>query len=147
MTTPLLRALGLAPLLAACYTQRPLTTPLPAPATRIVAQLTDSGVVAMSTMIGAGAVEVEGVIAAADATAWDVQLLRVDYRGGASVLWNREQVRFPRYALTGATERRFDKRKSWLTAGVITVSAFLAARLFGVFGLGDNPATQPPPPN
>lgn len=140
-------AVGLVPLLAACYTQHPLVTPAPAPATRIVARVTDSGVVAMSNAIGAGAVEVEGVVAAADAGAWDLQLVRVEYRGGAQVVWNREQVSFPRYTLTNATERRLDKRKSWLAAGLITAGAFLAARLFGAFGLGDGPGGEPPPPN
>src|SRR5207248_867880 len=72
---------GVLPLLAACYTQRPLTVPVPAVGTQIVASVTDSGVVAMSNALGPGAVEVEGVIAAADASAWELQLVRVDYRG------------------------------------------------------------------
>src|SRR5437763_10126110 len=62
-------AVGVLPLLAACYTQRPLTVPVPAVGTQIVASVTDSGVVAMSNALGPGAVEVEGVIAAADASA------------------------------------------------------------------------------
>ena len=140
-------AVGLVPLLTACYTQRPLTTAVPAATTRIVAQVTDSGVVAMSNAIGAGATEVEGVVAAADATSWDLQVIRVDYRGGTSVLWNREPVNFPRYTLTRATERTLDKKKSWLAGGLITAGALLAARVFGAFGFGDNPGTDPPPPN
>jgi hypothetical protein len=140
-------AVGLVPLLTACYTQRPLTTAVPAATTRIVAQVTDSGVVAMSNAIGAGAIEVEGVVAAADAASWDLHVIRVDYRGGTSVLWNREPVTFPRYTLTRATERTLDKKKSWLAGGLITVGALLAARVFGAFGFGDNPGTDPPPPN
>jgi hypothetical protein len=140
-------AVGLVPFLTACYTQRPLTTAMPAPMTRIVARVTDSGVVAMANAIGSGAIEVEGVVDAADAVSWDLQVIRVDYRGGASVLWNRERVSFPRYTLTSATERTLNKKKSWIAAGLITVGAFLAARVFGAFGLGDNPDTEPPPPN
>jgi len=138
---------GLVPLLSACYTQGPLTAPVPAPQTRIVAQVTDSGVVAMSNALGPGAVEVEGVIAAADAAAWSLRVLRVDYRGGASTLWNREVVSFPRYLLTNATEKRLNKKKSWLAAGLFTAGALLAARLTGAFGLGENPDRPPPPPN
>jgi hypothetical protein len=138
---------GFAPLLAACYTQRPLTTPVPLSATRIVAQVTDSGVIAMSNAIGAGAVEVEGVVAAADGNEWELQVVRVDYRGGRSVPWNGEQVRFPRYALTNATERTLNKRKSWLAAGVLTAGALLAARLFGAFGFGGSSDGELPPPN
>jgi hypothetical protein len=115
--------------------------------TRVVARLTDSGVVAMANAIGSGAVEVEGLVAAADAASWDLQLIRVDYRGGASVTWRGERVTFPRYALTGATERTLSRRRSWLTAGAIVVGAILAARVFGAFGFGEPPDEDPPPPN
>src|SRR2546426_10962906 len=69
---------GVLPLLAACYTQRPLTVPVPAVGSQIVASVTDSGIVAMSNALGPGAVEGEGVIAAADASAGELQLVRVE---------------------------------------------------------------------
>jgi len=140
-------AIGLVPLLTACYTQRPLTAVAPAATTRIVAQLTDSGVVAMANAIGAGAMEVEGVVAAADAASWDLQVIRVDYRGGTSMPWNGERVSFPRYTLTNASERTFSKKKSWIAAGLITAGAVLAARLFGAFGFGSGSGSEPLPPN
>lgn len=142
----LLRAAGLVPLLAACYAQRPLTTTVPAPLTRIVAQVTDSGVIAMSNAIGSGAVEVEGVVTGADAVAWELELLRVDYRGGASVTWHRERVTFPRAALTHATERRYSKQRTWTAAGLIVAGSLLVARLFGAFGGNDSDNGGPPPP-
>jgi hypothetical protein len=140
-------AVVLLPLIAACYTQGPLTAPVPAPETRVVAQVTDSGLVAMSNALGPGAVEVEGVVAAADAAAWSLRVVRVDYRGGTSSVWNGEVVNFPRYLLTNATEKRLNRKKSWLAAGLITAGALLAARLTGAFGLGENPDRPPPPPN
>jgi len=133
--------------LAACFTQAPLAGPVPAPETRIVAMVTDSGVLAMSNAIGASATEVEGIVAGADATSWDLRLLRVDYRNGQSVTWNRELVRFPRSALSQATERRFSRGRSWIVAGLLTSTAFLAGRFLGVFGGGDNTDNQPPPPH
>jgi len=139
--------LGLLLPLSGCYTRGPLTTAVPAPGTRIVAQVTDSGVVALSNALGAGPVEVEGVVAAADDRSWDLQLVRVDYRGGASVLWNRERVSFPRATLAHATQMRLDRGKSWLVAGAVTATALLAARLFGAIGGGETPNPPPPPPN
>ena len=133
--------------LAACFTQAPLAGPVPAPETRIVAMVTDSGVLAMSNAIGPSATEVEGIVAGADATSWDLRLLRVEYRNGQSVPWNRELVRFPRSALSQATERRFSKGRSWIFAGLLTSTAFLAGRFLGVFGGGDNTDNQPPPPH
>ena len=147
LTVAHLFALGSVCLLAACFTQTPLATPTPAPETRIVAMVTDTGVLAMGNAIGSGATEVEGVVAGADATSWDLRLLRVDYRNGQSVAWNREQVRFPRSALSQATERRFSKGRSWIMAGLLTSTAFLAARFLGVFGGGENTEKPPPPPN
>jgi hypothetical protein len=146
--TPLSRfATALLPLLAACYTEQPIDMPVPAPDMRIVAQVTDTGRVAMSNTLGVGAMEVEGVVAGADATAWDLRMLRVSYRGGQSVMWNKELIRFPRAAVTNATQRRFSNKRSWLLAGLITSSALLAARFLGVLGGGGNTDTPPPPPH
>jgi len=133
-------------LLAACYTRRPITTSTPAPATRIVANLTDSGVVAMGSAIGTGAYEVEGLVAEADASVWKLQLTRVEQRTGNSVNWNRELVSFPRYALTNATEKRFDRTRSWMAAGLVTVGALLAAKFFSNIGADEEINPPPPPP-
>jgi hypothetical protein len=133
--------------LSACYRQLPLATSLPQPEQRIVAQVTDTGVVAMSNALGPGAQQVEGIVVAADNTAWDLRMLRVDYRGGSSVLWKQEQVRFPRSALSQATERKFSSGRSWVMAAAVTSVALLAARFIGVIGGGEDNTKPPPPPN
>jgi hypothetical protein len=142
-----LSVLGTACLLAACFIESPLAGPVPAPNTRIVAQVTDTGELAMKSAIGPDATEVEGIVEDADATSWNLRLLRVEYRNGQSVTWNRELIRFPRSALSQATERRFSNKRSWLMAGILTSTAFLAARFLGVIGGGDNTPAPPPPPN
>jgi hypothetical protein len=136
----------LVPLLGACYMHAPLDfRTIPPADTRIVAQVTDTGVLAMSSALGPGAREVEGIVAGADAASWDLRLMRVDYRGGTSVIWKGEQVRFPRSALSQASTRRFSKGRSWVLAGLITSSALLAARFLGVIGGGrGNDQTEPP---
>jgi len=141
------KAAALFLVLTACYTQRPLETPIPTPATRIVAQVTDSGAVAVGTSVGPGASEVEGVVTTADAAVWNLSLVRVDYRGGNSVIWNREQVSFPRYALSNPTEKRVDKARSWMAAGLITLGAFLAGRMFSQLAADSGGEPEPPPPN
>lgn len=149
MRLPVARAsiVGLLVPLGACYMQAPLTTPLPVPEQRIVAQVTDTGVLAMSNALGPGAQEVEGIVAGADNTAWDLRMLRVDYRGGTSVVWNRELVRFPRSALSQASERRFSRGRSWLMAAAVTSLALLSAKFLGVIGGGGDEGKPPPPPN
>jgi len=135
------------PLLAACYVQRPLSTPVPQATSRIVAQITDTGRAALAEEIGPGASAVEGVIVNADAAAWDMRVLRVDYRVGPSQSWNGERVTFPRYALTNASERTFSKKKSWIMAFAITGTALLAAKAFGALGIGGSGGGDPPHPN
>jgi hypothetical protein len=140
-------ALGLMLSLAACYTQRALGT-IPAPATRIVATMTEAGAVAMTNAIGPGSTEVEGVVVSIDADNWTLEMLRVDHRGRNSVRWNREQVTFPRDALTDVTERALDTKRSWLAVGVIAASAVLIGGLLGaITGEGDESEPSPPTEN
>ena len=126
--------------------QKPLVTLPPAPAMHVVARLTDVGTVSMSNTIGAGALEVEGVVAAANENEWKLQLLRVDHRDGKTVNWNRELVTFPSNLLTQPSVKMLDKKRSWIAAVGITVGAVLVARAFNVLGaeeeqdLGEQPA-------
>jgi hypothetical protein len=130
----------------ACYAQQPIGVSVPAPTTRIIAQVTDTGSVAMANTIGAAAVEVEGVVADADATTWKLQMVRVDHRGGNSSRWNRETVTFPRYALTNVRETRLDKRRSWVAAGIVTGLVVALTVLFGAVISGSTGEGEPPPP-
>src|SRR5688500_14488355 len=143
------RAIAFATLVSfftACYTQRPIGALVPAPATRIIAQVTDTGSVAMANRIGAAALEIEGVVAEADAGTWTLNLLRVDHRGGNSSRWNRETVTFPRYALTNVRETRLDKKKSWLVAGVAAGLIVALTVVFGAVLSGGTGDGEPPPP-
>lgn len=124
----------LVPGIAACYTQVPLETASPPPLTRVIARVTDSGAVAIGSSVGPGASEVEGVVASANQDEWTLNLLRVDYRGGVSTTWNREPVTFPRYALSNISEKRVNKARSWMAAGLFVAGAFAVTRLFGYGG-------------
>jgi hypothetical protein len=123
-----------------------MTMSVPAPQTRIVALLTDSGAVAMGNSLGPGAHEIEGVVAEADASAWKVSMLRVEQRGGVSTRWSREVVTFPRFALTNVTEKRLSRKRSWIAAGIVTAGALLMAKLFGAYGVEEDTSRPPPPP-
>jgi hypothetical protein len=132
-------------IVSACYQQQPLSTVPPVPATRIVAELTDSGTVAMGNALGAGALQVEGVVSSADENAWTFQMLRVDHRDGRSIGWNRELVSFPRTALANPKVVVLDKRRSWLAAGGITIGALLLARAFNLIGAEADEDDTPQP--
>jgi hypothetical protein len=140
------RVAALLLVLTGCYTRSPITTTAPEPSTRIIARLTDSGVVEMAGSIGTGAYEIEGVIAEADPTVWKLHLTRVEQRTGRSINWNKELVSFPRFALTDATEKRFDRTRSWMAAGLVVAGAILAAVAFGELGADEQINPPPPPP-
>ncbi len=132
-------------LLAACYTQAPLETALPAPATRIVAMVTDSGAAALGNTIGPGAMEIEGLVEEASPEAWRLQLLRVNDRFGKTNVWQGQVITFPRHMLARPEVRRLDKTRSWLAAGGIAVGAVLAAQAFSSIVGGDDINTTPVP--
>jgi hypothetical protein len=132
---------------SACYNEVSIGMSVPQPQSRIVAQLTDIGADRLARAIGVGATEVEGIVAAADDSTWQLYVLRVDQRGGGSTPWNRELVTFPRSTLTNVSEKRLDKKKSWVVAGVATVGAFLLERLVtGAFSPGDEGRGSTLPP-
>jgi hypothetical protein len=132
--------------LSGCYSQRPLEVAVPSPDTRVIAQVTDTGAVVLGSMIGTGALEVEGVVTEATADAWKLQVLRVDDKFGATNVWQRQVITFPRYTLTRPRVKQLDKRRSWLAAGGIVLGAFAAGRLFGGFITGEDPDPNPTPP-
>lgn len=129
-------------LVTACYTQHPLTSPVPVVGSQIVAQLTDTGTVLMANQLGPGVIEVEGVVSEADGNNWKLLMTRVEQRGVGSTFWNREAVTFPRFALTRVTQRQFDRKRSWVIAGLITATAILAGHSFGAFSFGGESGTD-----
>jgi hypothetical protein len=132
-------------LAAGCYKQRPLETMPPVPATRIIADLTDGGTAAMANAIGAGVLGIEGVVAAADDSTWTMQMVRTSLRDGRTIEWNREVVRFPAFTLTDPRIVVFDKKRSWLAAGGITIGALIVARSFNLIGSPEEDDSQTPP--
>jgi hypothetical protein len=128
-----------------CYSQIPITSFPPPPATHIVADVTDSGVVEMGKAIGPSAQSVEGIVQSASRDTVTLSMLRVDHRVGADVRWNRELVSFPSSALANSVESRFDRNRTVLAAAGIVMGAFLAARAFQSLG-ADSPVDQTPNP-
>ena len=134
--------------LSACYQTLPLADSTPAPGTRVMAQLTREGSAQMAPWIGAGASAVEGIVLDVQPAEWQLSVLRVEQVVGTDVVWNREAVRFPASALATVSERRFEKQRSYLAAGLITVGLVVLGRVFAnsVFSGSDGSGQPPPPP-
>lgn len=121
-------------LLSACYSSLPLTSPVPEPASRIVARLTEQGRVDMAPWIGRDAVEVEGIVAEIGVNGWELLLLRVEQERGKGALWNRERVVFPAGTLASVRKRRLHKTRTAVFVGVATTVVIVVGLAFGVSG-------------
>jgi hypothetical protein len=125
-------------LTAGCYSRQPLQGTVPVPDTRVVAVVTDQGAATMGDMIGTGATEVEGIVRAASASEWTLNMVRVEHRDGRQVGWNREMVAFPAGTLGATQVVELDRTRSWLAAGAGVAGAFIIARIFGLQFGGDD---------
>ena len=125
-------------LATACYDRVPIGLSTPAPEARVIARLTDIGAQQMAGRIGPAATEIEGYIESATDSVWRIRLVRVDQLGGYSTPWTQELVEFPRAALNAPVERRLNKKKSWLAAGVAAVGVVMTRLLFAGFA-GEQP--------
>jgi hypothetical protein len=117
--------------LSGCYSASPIPPSGPAPGTRIHAELTREGAAQMAPQIGSGVLSVEGFATRVGQTEWDISLVTARMVGGSDVEWNREVVRFPVTALGTVTERKLQKQRSYVAAGLVAGAMLLAGRLFG----------------
>ena len=118
----------------------------PAPATRVVAELTGSGAEQMAGWIGQDAVRIEAEVVEARADEWDLSVLRVDHRT-MSIPWNGEVVTFPTSTLRDVRERRLDGiRTAAFVGGVTGVAVALAVSFIRFAGIGDDASGGPPLP-
>ncbi len=117
---------------------------------RIVAALTPAGAIQLIPSLGPSVAEVEGVVAGVGPEGWRVLLVRVDYRGGPSVPFNRESVVFPAGSLSGVRHRRLDATRTALLIGGITVGILTVSQGFvgtSTGGAADGGSGNPEPPH
>jgi hypothetical protein len=137
LTAPLLL-----PCLCACYTFVPLSTPSPAPGTKVSLVLTDQGRVDAAREIGPYAMRVDGsLLRGTSADSYVVSVSEVVDIRGIHSKWTGEPVPFSRSAVANSYERRLSKPRTVAFAVGMTaaVVALIASRnLLGIGGSGDN---------
>ncbi|HLZ45636.1 MAG TPA: hypothetical protein VKQ05_08150 [Gemmatimonadales bacterium] len=142
-------AIGLAPLLAACYTYTPLTTVQPAPGTNLSLLLSDEGRMQTARQIGPYTMRIEGQLLSSTPADYVLAVTDVVDIRGARSKWTGESVPLPRTYVAMAYEKRFSRSKTIVLASAVTagIVAIIASRsLLGLGGNGDT-GTGPPPPN
>jgi hypothetical protein len=109
--------------------------------------LSAAGAEQMERWIGPDAVEVEGRVVRWDDTEAELALLRVDYRGSRSTLWNRERVVFPTAAFRDIRQRRLDTgRTAAFVGSVATAATVLAVIFFRFVGTSEDGSGGGPDP-
>lgn len=141
-------ALTLLLLVAGCYTYRPLENPAPASGTRVAANLTDAGSVALASQIGPGVSSVRGEVLESSPDALLLALTSVLGRNEQETFWKGEQVRIPLTTVARVEQRRFALGKTVLFGGAVLGGLFAAIKAFegggggGMSGGGGGPEPQ-----
>ncbi len=134
-------------LLQGCYTVKAVEEPGgPRPGSRVVASLTADGSQQLASQVGPRVVAVEGVLDEATPSELSLRLVRTEGANQVSTFWNQEEVSIPRPAIAQLRERRLDRPRSYLVAGLIVGGAALAAVLTrGIFAGDDGGGPIPTP--
>ena len=124
---------------AGCYTYRPIDTPNPAPGIEVSAELTEMGTASLGRLLGAGAVEVRGRLAAVSDSSITLAAEAVTLRSGVEMFWQGERVTLERALVERLSERRISRRKSLIAGGAMIAAASVAAIVLGRRGGGSAP--------
>lgn len=118
-----------------CYVYPPVVT-TPSPGSELRLDLNDRGRVALGTLIGPAAVNVEGVLKSPPDTAYVLGVTSVtDFRGQANK-WNGEPVTVSKEFVANTTRRTFSKSRTWLTVAMAAAGVAALAVSFGLTGGG-----------
>jgi hypothetical protein len=133
-------AILIIPWLAACYTRLPLTSPEPAPGTKLTLVLSDQGRLDAARQIGPYADRVEGTLVQSTDSDYRVAVTDVVDIRGVHTKWLGENVTLRHNDLGMTYERRLSKpRTIALAVGLASAAiALIASRnLLGIGGQGD----------
>jgi hypothetical protein len=138
----------LVPLLQACYTYVPLTSPTPEVGETFAFEISDQGRVGLAQRFGPGLKEVEGRIVANESSDYVINVFRVSQISGESSQWSGETTRINRDYVTGVRARQLSRGRTALAiAGGAAVAVVLIASrgLFGSYSHSpDEPTPEPP---
>lgn len=135
--------------LTGCYSYRPLETPSPSFGTRVEADLTDRGSLAMTSQIGPGAMSVRGEVLQTEPDALVLALTSVLGRNEQETFWRGEHVRIPLNTVVRVQQRRFALGKTLVFGGSVVGGLLAAIAAFdgggnggGGSGRGGGPSPQ-----
>jgi hypothetical protein len=126
-----------AAVVAGCYVYTPAPV-TPTAGTQLRLELNDRGRVGLGDSIGPSASTIEGTTVLGSDSAFTLKVTKVGYLNGQSNKWTGERLLVARDFVTNATQQRFSKSRTWLTATGLTAAAiaFISSRSLLGFGSG-----------
>ena len=138
-------AVLLLPSATGCYTNVPVWEGNPTAKSEVTVGLSDRGRTVLATQLGPGVRTIRGHLERTTDSAFVLRVTAVEYISNATAgTWTGEEVAVSRELVSGVTERRFSRSRSWLVAGVV-VSALALAATIGIYGFGNDPGSTKPP--
>ena len=104
----------------------------PAVGRELVLELSERGGIDLAPQLGVQLKSVTGRITDFRENAYKVAVTQTNSRSGVETIWRGEEVSIGRDLVVSVAERRLDKRRSWLVAGLSVVGAALAGSAFGI---------------
>lgn len=122
---------------ASCYRLTPTDGGAPTVGRELVLQLSERGAIELAPKLGVQLRSVTGRVADFRNDAYEMAVTQTNSRSGVETLWRGEQASIPRAYVVQVAERRLDRRRTWLVAGISAVGVAIAGSAFGGSGFGD----------
>ncbi|MBL8961974.1 MAG: hypothetical protein JNJ98_19080 [Gemmatimonadetes bacterium] len=125
LSTTLLAAVG-------CYRSVPIEPSATVPGREVVVVLTPRGSLELAPLLGAQVNSVSGRLVDVTPTAFRLSVSSTSARGGMETLWKGETADVLREYAAAVSERRIDKKRSWIVAGLTVLGVMVAGEAFGI---------------
>lgn len=138
----------LVPLLAGCYTYRPVGSATPPNGHLVRLSLTDAGTANLAAELGPSVVAVDGRLMNDSGDAYLLAVSDSRKRNGIEMGWQGEQISISKSLISTIQERKFSRTRTMLVSAGLIAGIFIARDAFwgpgGVFG-GAPPGPGPGP--
>jgi len=122
---------------SACYRLTPSDGGAPTVGRELVLQLTDRGSIELAPQLGAQLRSVSGRVTEFRENAYLVAVTQTNSRSGIETLWRGEPSSIPRDYVSSIAERRLDKGRTWVAAGLSALGVALVGKAFGIDAIGN----------
>lgn len=119
-------------LVGACYKSVPVDSSAVTVGREVVLDLTERGAIELASQLGAQLRSVAGRVSTVSLERYEVSVTQTTSRAGVETIWRGESASIPRQYVDRLHERRIDRKRTWIVAGLTVVGAVLAGEAFGI---------------